>query len=310
MKIVNGYKLFEASTKPIVITIGNFDGVHVGHRSVFKKLTDKAYKINGIPVVMTFDPHPMAVLAPTKKLEFISTKESKLRLFEEAGIQITIIEEFTEEFANVNAREFFEKILIEGLNVKEIFIGYDFTFGKNKEGTPDSMKRYGDEFKIPVTVIPPFKINNEIVSATLVRKALLSGDLEKSRKLLGYPYELCGKVVKGAGRGKGLGYPTANICPGNQIIPQKGIYVTEVVLDGKKLPSVTSIGLRPTFKEENPPLVIESLIFNFNKDVYGKVVALRFLKRIRDEERFSSIAELKRAIAKDVEIAKTYFSKR
>lgn len=309
MEIVNGYKSFKSSAKPIVITIGNFDGVHVGHKAILKEMIKRADELGGIPVVMTFDPHPITVLSPAKRLELISTKASKLKRFEEAGIKIAIVEEFNKKFADLSARKFFEDILLKGLKVEEIFIGYDFNFGRHREGTPDLMKKFGEEFKIPVTIIPPFKVNNEIVSATLIREVLLEGDLIKSQRLLGYPYELQGQVIKGAGRGKGLGYPTANIKTVNQIIPHKGIYITEAILDRKTLQSVTSIGVRPTFKEIKPALVIEVLIFDFNKEIYGKEITVRFLKRIRDEEEFPSIEELKKAIKKDVSLTKEYFSK-
>lgn len=310
MQVIKGYETFKSEKRPIVITIGNFDGVHIGHKSIFKKVVDRADAIKGVPIVMTFDPHPVKILAPSKTIALISASEAKLKKFEESGMEFTIVEEFTKELANKTARTFFEEVLVKKLKVKEIFIGYDFTFGKGREGTPDLMKKLGDEYKIPVTVISPVKIDNEIVSSTLIRKALIEGNLNKSERFLGYPYELYGKVVRGAARGKDLGYPTANIEPANQVIPQIGIYITAILLDNKLFNSVTSIGVRPTFKDKNPSTVIETFIFDFNKDIYGKPVILKFLKRIRDEERFNSIEELKRAISKDVKTAQEYFSKK
>lgn len=310
MVVVNGYKNFKPIKGPILITIGNFDGLHIGHSAILSRLKKRADEINGKAVLLTFDPHPIKVLFPNKPIELLTTKELKLKNLELAGVDVTIIEQFTKELSEEGAREFFIDILINGLKVKEIFIGYDFSFGKNREGTPELMKELGREFNIPVTVIPPVKVDNEIISSTFIRKILMEGNIDKSNSLLGRPYEISGEVVKGAGRGKELGYPTANIKSSGQVIPQNGIYITDFILDGSVHPSVTSIGIRPTFKESHPATVIETCVLDFNKKIYGKVVNLRFLKRIRDEEKFSTIDELKRAIAKDVEISVKFFKDR
>lgn len=290
-----------------VITIGNFDGVHMGHQKIFKFLIKKAAEINGTSVVITFDPHPVRVLYKNHPLKLITTTEDRIKLIEKCGIDITICIPFTPDFASQEAEDFVKNVLLKKFNAKWIVVGYDYRFGKGRKGDAELLKKLGEIYGFKVTVLKAYRREGKILSSTAVRNALLKGDIRQANRFLGRAYHIDGKVIKGAGRGSSiLGYPTANISPEQEIIPKQGVYAVKVSLPGGKIFSgVANIGKNPTFG--NDSLSYEVHILNFKDNLLGKKIRIHFLERLRDEKKFKSPQELKENIVKDIEKAKKIF---
>jgi len=292
-----------------VITIGNFDGVHIGHQKIFKFLMRKASEINGTSVVITFDPHPVRVLYKDHPLKLITTTEDRIKLIEKCGIDITVCIPFTPEFASIEAEDFVKNILVEKFKAKWVIVGYDYRFGKGRKGDAQLLKKLGRLYRFKVTVLKAYKRRGEILSSTAVRNALLQGDIKQANRFLGRAYHIDGKIIKGAGRGASiLGYPTANISPQQEIIPKEGVYAVKVTLpDRKTLKGVANIGKKPTFG--NSSLSYEVHILNFRDNLLGKKIRIHFIERLRDEKKFKSPHELKENIKNDIERAREIFKK-
>jgi len=292
-----------------VITIGNFDGVHIGHQKIFKFLTRKASEINGTSVVITFEPHPVRVLYKDHSLKLITTTEDRIKLIEKCGINITVCIPFTPEFASIEAEDFVKNILVEKFKAKWVVVGYDYRFGKGRKGDAQLLKKLGRLYRFKVTVLKAYKRRGEVLSSTAVRDALLQGDIRQANKFLGRAYHIDGKIIKGAGRGASiLGYPTANISPQQEIIPKEGVYAVKVTLpDRKTLKGVANIGKNPTFG--NSSLSYEVHILNFRDNLLGKKIRIHFIERLRDEKKFKSPHELKENIKNDIERAREIFKK-
>lgn len=290
-----------------VITIGNFDGVHVGHQKIFKFLIKKAAEINGTSVVITFDPHPVRVLYKDHPLKLITTTEDKIKLIERCGIDITICIPFTHEFASQEAEDFVKNVLVKKFNAKWIVVGYDYRFGKGRKGDAQLLKKLSKIYGFKVTVLRAYRREGKILSSTAVRNALLQGDIRQANRFLGRAYHIDGEVIKGAGRGSSiLGYPTANISPEQEIIPKEGVYAVKVSLpEGKTFSGVANIGKNPTFGSDS--LSYEVHILNFTDNLLGKKIRIHFLERIRNEKKFKSPQELKENITRDIEKAKKIF---
>ncbi|NPA48390.1 MAG: bifunctional riboflavin kinase/FAD synthetase [Thermodesulfobacteria bacterium] len=291
-----------------VATIGNFDGVHLGHQALFKETVKRARAKNGTAVAITFHPHPLQVLRPEIPLKLICTLEQKIKLIEEAGLDYLLLLEFTRELASLEAEDFVEEILVRGLGIKELIVGYDYRFGRKRRGDTELLRLLGERFGFKVTVIPPQKVDGLTVSSTLIRELIAEGDVALAAKLLGRYYKLCGKVIPGHGRGKRLlGFPTANLkLSREKLLPKTGVYAVFVHLNGKKLPGVMNLGFNPTFGDGY--LSAEVHIFDFEGDLYGKVICLSFVARLRDEKKFSSAEELARQIAEDCQRAREILS--
>ncbi len=293
-----------------VLTIGNFDGVHKGHKALFDKVKERAAAIAGQSVVMTFDPHPIKVMRPDSAPPLITPIEQKLRLIKEAGVDVIICLPFDREFAQIGAREFVEKILVEKIGIKELVVGYDYTFGRNREGNIGLLRKLGDELGFKVHVLDPVYVEGRLVSSTSIRNLVRGGNLDEARILLGRDYEVCGTVVRGRNRGaRLLGFPTANLNLIDELIPKEGVYAVEVIVPAwpadrgqECYPGVTNIGRNPTFG--NGALSIETHILDFSGDLLGQVIRVKFIQRLRDERKFESIEALSSQIAKDVERAK------
>lgn len=292
-----------------VITIGNFDGVHIGHQKIFKFLIKKAKEINGTSVVITFEPHPVRVLYKDHPLKLITTTEDRIKLIERCGIDITICIPFTTEFASIEAEDFVKNILVKKFNAKWVVVGYDYRFGRSRKGDAQLLKKLGKIYGFKVTVLKAYRKEGKILSSTAVRNALLEGDIRQANRFLGRAYHIDGEVIKGAGRGSALlGYPTANISPQQEIIPKEGVYAVKVTFpEGKTFTGVANIGKNPTFG--NNSLSYEVHILNFNNNLLGKKIRIHFLERLRDEKKFKSPQELKENITKDIERAKKIFKK-
>lgn len=282
------------------ITVGTFDGVHLGHSKIFETLFTKAKECGCRSVILTFDPHPRLVVSKNFKIKLLTSLDEKRKLIENFDIDIMIIQKFTSEFAKQTSQEFVENYLIKKIGLKHFIIGHDHKFGNNRGGDETKLKELGTLHDFAVTTVEPVLINEQIVSSTTIRNLLSAGEVGKSNLMLGRNYSFTGIVVSGATRGKILGFPTANlnILDEYKLIPQTGVYAVECLLNDEKLFGIMNIGYRPTF-ETDGDLVIEVHLFEFNRDIYGQKLEVNLLKKLRDERKFNSKEELIYQIEKD-----------
>ncbi|PIS38514.1 MAG: bifunctional riboflavin kinase/FAD synthetase [Nitrospirae bacterium CG_4_9_14_3_um_filter_53_35] len=288
-----------------VVTLGNYDGVHLGHQQIFRKVIESARRHNGAAVIFTFEPHPLQVLSPSTCPPLLNTFRRKMELFESFGIDLVICAEFTRDFASISPEDFVKEILVEKIGVKEIFVGYDYAFGRGKQGTTEALIRMGGQYHFKALIVEAYTLNGEVVSATRIRELVQEGKMEDTARMLGRLYATEGIVVPGDHRGKSLGFPTANIEPHNQIYPKPGVYAVQVEHRGRRLNGVVNIGTHPTFGEGKT--TIEVHIFDFHEEIYGQFVRILYAKRIRDEIAFKNKEELIRRIQKDIEAAEKIF---
>jgi riboflavin kinase/FMN adenylyltransferase len=308
-----------------VVTIGNFDGVHIGHQKIFRRVVEKAKAIHGTPMAITFDPHPVRVLAPERGLKILTTFEDKANLISSAGIKVLICIGFSKEFAKTDPDEFIRDMLGNKLGVKWVTVGHNYAFGKGKKGTTSLLRRRGKKYGFGVSVVRYAKVYDDIVSSSRVRSLLLRGRVCEASKMLGRAYHIEGTVIKGAGRGTSLLHtPTANITTPNELVPKEGVYAVRVSIDGQgssRRPmgvkgqvynGVANIGKNPTFATTfgNMPMSYEVHIFDFNQNLLGEKIKIHFIDRIRDEKKFSGIGELEEQIKKDIQKAREILSKR
>jgi riboflavin kinase/FMN adenylyltransferase len=294
--------------RPTVLTLGVFDGLHLGHQLIMTTVAERARVVGAVPTVITFDPHPRAVLHPESAPPLLQTFDQKIEGFGVLGIEQTIVVRFTREFSNIRAEDFLREFVFDRLHAKEVYLGKGFAFGHNREGNIELLKRMGGELGFVAGEVPEVRIRGCRVSSSKIRQLLAAGNVNLARRLLGRPYGVEGRVERGSERGHKLGFPTANLHPHNRVIPRHGVYVTGTLIDGQWRRSVTNVGLRPTFADATEPSV-ETFVMNWDGDLYGDVVRVRFLYRLRDERKFSSIVELKTQIARDVERANSYFER-
>ena len=281
-----------------VLTIGVFDGVHAGHRYLLEKLQQRAAEKNLLSGVVTFNPHPQSVLHPHNQLPSLSNLEDRVQAIQERGIDIVAVLTFTPKLAQLSAQEFIS-LVKKHLKMQGIIVGPDFALGRGREGNITLLRALGREMKFSVEVIPSYTINGEVVSSTLIRQALIQGDMKKIERLMGHYFYLRGKVITSDKRGRVLGFPTANLdIKPQQALPGNGIYATIARVDGKQFYSATNIGIRPTFGEGEK--TVETHLLNYKGDLYGKDIRVEFVQKLRDEQRFSSSEALKVQIEKDV----------
>jgi riboflavin kinase/FMN adenylyltransferase len=291
----------EKFTKSIV-TLGNFDGLHLGHQELIKMVIRRAKETGGKSLVVTFRPHPLKILAPEKCPPLISIYEEKIRLFDKLGIDVLVKIPFTLEFSAMAPERFIKDVLCDLLGAKEIFVGYNYRFGKGRKGNIGTLKELGKKCGFVVREVKQVSLNGEEISSTKIRRLLGEGDVEHAARLLGRTYAVTGIVVKGDGRGKSLGFPTANIVPKHAIIPAKGVYAVRLYVRDKLYDGIANIGLRPTFGKKD--LTIEVHVFDFDEDIYNEEVSLYFIKKIREEKKFETPGDLARQIRSDILAAK------
>ena len=304
MKIYHGIEEYRKVRNPVV-TVGTFDGVHVGHSKIFERVRRLADECEGESVVITFHPHPRLVIHPdSKNLKFINTLEKKYELIEKSGIDHLVIIPFTAEFASMAAEKFIKEILVEMIGVHELVIGYDHHFGKNREGSFEELLTLAKDMGFKVEQIPVQDINEIAVSSTKIRNALKEGNIEVANELLGYEYSITGKVVGGRKIGRGIGFPTANIKLQDEykLITAIGVYACRVKWNKKIFLGMSNIGHRPTIN--NGDLTIEVHIFDFDEEIYGETISICFVDRIRDEEKFESLDALRQQLLLDQENVK------
>ena len=292
--------------RPTVVTLGVFDGLHLGHQLIMQTVVERARELNAVPTVITFDPHPRAVLHPSSSPPLLQTLDQKVEALGVLGIQQTIVIRFTEEFSMMRAEDFLRDTIKERLHAMEVYLGRGFAFGHNREGNIELLRRVSRELGFFADEVPEVRFRGQRVSSSRIRQLLSEGKVNLARRMLGRPYGVEGRVERGAERGRQLGFPTANLHPQNRVIPRNGVYVTGTLIEGVWRRSVTNVGVRPTFGAELEPSV-ETFVMNWTGDLYGDVVRIRFLYRLRDERRFASIDELKKQIHRDVERAENYF---
>ena len=281
-----------------VVTIGNFDGVHLGHREIFRRVKREAAALGGVSLVITFIPHPIKMLGVHKGLRLINTYAEKELLLEASGIDYLLIIPFTAEFASISAERFVRDILVGAIGVRKLIIGYDYAFGKNRQGDVAMLRHMGDDLGFTVDVLEPIALSGLVYSSTAVRRMIAEGDVRGVVRLIGRHFSVGGTVVHGKQRGKGLGFPTANLQTDKELIPKPGVYAVKVKVDDATYDGACNIGDNPTFG--NGSLSIEVFIFDFDGDIYGREVRLYFVDRIRDEVTFPNPQALQEAIARDV----------
>lgn len=291
-----------------VVTIGNFDGVHLGHQHIFEKVIREARQKNCRAMVITFEPHPKMVLHPERKPFYLITSlEEKVARIAETGIDGLLLIPFSPEFSHTTAREFVHSLLWDKLRIQKIFIGHDYTFGRDREGNETLLASFGEQLGFDIEVISALKIGGTVISSTLTRNAILAGRVKEAAAYLGRPYNLSGAVIVGHRRGRALGFPTANLRPEKVLVPARGIYAVRLLLEGKAREGVLNIGVNPTFADN--ALSVEVYIFDFDEDIYGKRLDLLFIDRIRDEMKFDGPDRLVEQIRRDVEAARKILNK-
>lgn len=287
---------------PSAVTIGTFDGVHVGHQRIISQLRADSQSLRS--VVVTFEPHPQTVLLPTRpEIHILTTLEEKTAIFESLGIDVLFVAKFDAQLASKTGEEFVREILIDAIGMKYCVIGHDHAFGKNRSGNYQTLLELSKTLDFIVDRVEAYSQSDIIVNSTTIRKFLSEGDVSQVAELLGRRYSVSGNIIRGDGRGRTIGIPTANLTLDHpkKLIPRNGVYATWLNLEGKKYPAVTNIGTRPTY--DGLTVTIETHILNFSKDIYGQGIQLEFISRIRDEKKFASPDELISAIRSDIDVA-------
>ncbi len=308
MDIIVGIENIHRKFRNPVLTLGNFDGVHLGHQKIFRELKEEARKMDGEAIVFTFDPHPLKVLAPQSCPPFITPFKKKLMLVERSGIDVLIVATFDLDLANIMPEAFVEQILVKKIGAKKILVGYNYYFGKDRGGNVEMLIGLGEKLGFEVKVIEAVKVNDTPVSSSKIRELIQDGKMGEAAQLLGRNYLLMGKVIWGADRGKHLGFPTANLEILNGLYPKTGVYAVEVIMGNKTYPGVADVGYNPTFGEN--PLSVEVHILDFSRDIYGEEIQLVFFERMRDEKAFENPDSLAQQIGKDIDTARKILRRR
>lgn len=305
MRVVEGSEALAAPLPGSVVTVGNFDGLHVGHRAILDTVTSRAAFLAGPAVVYTFEPHPRKVLHPDRAPRLLTTLEQKLELLEAQGVDIVIVEPFSLAFARFPAESFVREILFERIRPREVYVGYDFHYGRDREGSMRTLTELGPHLGFAVTIIPEVMVGDRDVNSTRIRQLLAEGNVTEAALLLDRPYTVRGTVAKGDRRGRTIGFPTLNLAAENEILPARGVYASHVrFLDEEDpasaalWPAVTNVGTRPTFKDDDA-LLAEAHLFDFEGEAYGRRVEISFEHFLRHERRFADVDALKAQIARD-----------
>ncbi len=303
MRVYDDLPPGESGFSRTVVTIGNFDGVHLGHRAILTRVCQRARELGGQAVAVTFNPHPVKVLRPEVNLPMLTTQDQKLRLLADAGLDAVVVLPFTTEFAGLAARDFVQQYFGERLHAREVVVGHDYCFGRGREGNIDLLKAMGEVHGFTVQVVWAVEVDGAVVSSSLIRALLRLGKVTAAARLLGRPYGVTGRVVQGKGRGaKLLGVPTANLLTPNELLPSCGIYAVWVRRGAATLPGVANIGTCPTF--DNSELSLEVHLMEFSGDLYGEDLEVQFVTRLREEQRFPSLEALAAQIHADIAAAR------
>jgi len=309
VKVHHTIQEFKENKHTSILTIGTFDGVHIGHQKIIERLNQSKTRELDSSVILTFFPHPRKIVMNGYEVKMLNTMEEKVQLLDKYGLDHLVIEPFTKDFSQLSALDFTRNVLVDQLCIKKLIIGYDHHFGKNREGDFDQLKAFGELYDFEVEEITAQEIENVSVSSTKIRKAIEAGDIEKANAYLGYHYLLSGKIVKGEGLGRKINFPTINlhIKEAYKLIPKNGVYIIKLHRNNQILFGIMNIGLRPTVSGVGQ--TIEVHILDFNEDLYGANIQLEVLKRLRDEQKFDSIENLTEQIKKDENSAREWIAK-
>jgi len=305
MRVWNGLDSLPDDLPPVVASIGKCDGVHLGHQEILRGVAREAGRLDAPALLISFDPHPAVILSPDRVPPLIQTRRQKLECLERTGLSDLVILEFDAQLAALGAEEFFSGLLLERLRFLALYVGPGFRFGRGRGGGVALLRRIGGREGFSVHEVPPVLVHGEVVSSSAIRSAVAAGDAARAWRMLGRPFAVSGEVVEGSGRARELQFPTANLLVENELLPSAGVYVTETVALAARHPSVTNVGVRPTFGGTD--LTVETHLLEFEGDLYGERVEVRFLARVRDEMRFDSAFELADQIARDRAAALSYF---
>jgi riboflavin kinase / FMN adenylyltransferase len=302
MRIIRGTKNITSPIPYPVMAIGNFDGVHVGHQTLFRKTAELALVHGGTSIAFTFEPHPLKIIAPEKAPPLLTHFKKKMELIESCGINMVICADFTRKFADQQPRDFSKNILFEKIAVKEVVVGFDYAFGRGREGTIPYLKKMGQEFGFQVHIVKPFNLKGHTVSSSHVRELIEGGKVESASQFLGRNFSIVGRVISGYKTGQAIGFPTANIDTSKVQMPGTGVYAVRVVYESKSYDAVANIGFNPTFNRDR--LSVEVHILNFNQMIYQHEIEVYFVARIRNELTFKSADDLVAQIKQDIDKAK------
>jgi riboflavin kinase/FMN adenylyltransferase len=294
--------------RPGVLTLGVFDGLHLGHQLIMRTVVERARSTGAVPTVITFDPHPRAVLHPESAPPLLQTFDQKIEAFGVLGIEQTIVIRFNKAFAQIRAEHFLRDVVSERLHAREVYLGRGFAFGRDREGNIELLRKVSGMLGFRAEEVPEVQLRGQRISSSRIRQLLSEGRVNLARRMLGRPYGVEGRVVRGQERGRTLGFPTANLRPQNRVIPRNGVYVTATLIEGAWRRSITNVGTRPTFEQVAEPSV-ETYVINWSGDLYGDVLRVRFLHRLRDERKFASMEGLKEQIARDQLRANNFFER-
>lgn len=289
---------------PIFTAIGVFDGVHLGHQAVICTSAEHARKAGGTPVVITFDPHPVKVLRPDKAPHLLTATQHKIALIRDLGVEHLLVVPFDPDFAATPPEGFVRQLVTHAKPLREICVGHEWSFGKNRAGNLALLQKLGAEHHFNVVGIKPVAVNGKVVSSTAIREAVKKGDFAKAAEMLGREYTILGTVKKGAQLGRTLGFPTANLSAHSEQFPPNGVYAAEAKLDGEVMRGVVNLGYRPTVEQAKPERLLELHLFDVDRDIYGEDVEVRFVRFLRPEQKFGSLDELKAQIARDADAAR------
>lgn len=305
MHVFSGTGALDRELRHPVLTIGNFDGLHVGHRAIMGTVIARARALDGEAVVYTFEPHPRKVLQPGRAPGLLTTLEQKLEILDGLGVDVVVVEPFDGEFASIAPERFIRQHVHSRIRPVEVYVGYDFHFGKDREGSMKLLTEIGPHLGFSVTIIPEVTLEGRDVNSTRIRALLADGEVEVAQRLLDRPYTVRGRVVEGDKRGRTIGFPTANLAPENEVLPSAGVYAGRVrILDESAWrDAVVNVGRRPTFKPDDPVLA-EAHLLDFEGDLYGRRIDLAFVQRLRDERRFADVDALRAQIGRDAEEAR------
>jgi riboflavin kinase / FMN adenylyltransferase len=308
MDVITDLSAFPRSLPKPIMTIGNFDGVHLGHQAIFHALAQRAREIGGTSIVLTFDPHPLKILAPQHCPLLITPTAKKLSIMRRCRLDMVVCLPFTQQVANLTPVAFVEDMLVGTMGIQEIYVGYNFAFGKGRQGTIALLQELGNRHGFRVHILEPIAVAGRVVSSSIIRQWVQQGDVDEAARFLGRLYSIAGTVVEGYQKGRELGFPTANVSSAYELIPGHGVYAVVVNWRQQHYEGVANIGVNPTFGRTQ--LSIEIHLFHFSQQLYGETVEVSFVKKIRDERAFPSIADLVEQIRQDVEVAHTLLAAR
>lgn len=304
MRTLHDFAELEGLRGPVFTAIGVFDGVHLGHQAVISTSARHAEATGGIAVVVTFDPHPMKVTQPQRAPHLLTATGHKIQLIRALGVQHLLIVNFDSHFAALAPEEFVGRLVSHANPLREICVGHEWTFGRNRAGNLDLLNKLGASCGFDVVGIPPVKVGGEVVSSTAIRQAVVEGDFARVRAMLGRDYTILGTVVEGAKLARELGFPTANLSAHSELFPPNGVYAAEAKLDGKVFRGVANVGVKPTITGGNAKRLVELHLFDLDRDIYGANIEVKFVKFLRPEQKFENVEALARQIARDVSVAR------